>query len=679
MSKNPDGWEEQGVNFLKIKMDCKTNAMMKQTLFSLWMVLLAAGLMAQPASDLIRRAGDAEDHPGASQVVIYDSTQVDVQESGLSYVSTRRLIKVLNARGAKSLSVIKYGYDPLSAYVDIKAVKIYRNNGTVDVLNPATVQDYPAPARMIYWGAREKMIEVGRLETGDALEVELFRKGFTYALLADENEDDERYIPPMRGQYYDIVPFWVSHPTLCKVYQVKVPANKPLQYKFYNGEVQASVLKAGAKMAYTFVKRDLKPIKREPGMVAFSDVAPKLLMSTSPDWEAKSLWFYNVNEDFGSFETTPEITAKVNEILIGATNELDSISRLTHWVADEIRYSGISMGEGEGYTLHKGEMNFADRCGVCKDKAGMLITMLRAAGFESYPAMTMAGERIDRIPADQFNHSVTIVKRANGEYKILDPTWVPFVRELWSSAEQQQNYLMGIPEGADLMETPVSPAENHYIRIKGNSTLREDGSLEGELIVTAEGQTDASIRRMFTSNYKTEWNKAVESELLAIAPQAQIVKMDYGKPYQYMDGPIRIQIKYNIPNYALQADGKLIFTPLAVSGIFRRAMSHLYTRTSLESREYGFRDRCSRLVQLHEVVTLPKGASVVSGELNEESTGEAAHFKSVVKPHKNLVNAEARGAFNKRIYRAEEWPEYRDAVKTHQRIIDNKVVVLLKK
>lgn len=55
------------------------------------------------------------------------------------------------------------------------------------------------------------------------------------------------------------------------------------------------------------------------------------------------------------------------------------------------------MGTGEGYTLHKGTMIFRDRSGVCKDKAGMLITMLRAAGFESYPAMTMAGSRIDHF------------------------------------------------------------------------------------------------------------------------------------------------------------------------------------------------------------------------------------------------------------------------------------------
>ncbi len=63
-------------------------------------------------------------------------------------------------------------------------------------------------------------------------------------------------------------------------------------------------------MVYTFSKHDMKPFKGEPRMVALSDVAPKLLISTSPDWYAKSKWFFGVNEDYGSFETTPEITEK---------------------------------------------------------------------------------------------------------------------------------------------------------------------------------------------------------------------------------------------------------------------------------------------------------------------------------------------------------------------------------
>ena len=68
---------------------------------------------------------------------------------------------------------------------------------------------------------------------------------------------------------------------------------------------------------------------------------------------------------------------------------MEKIAVLTHWVADNIRYAGISMGKGEGYTLHDTKMNYTDRCGVCKDIAGTLVSFLRMAGFE-LSAMTMA-------------------------------------------------------------------------------------------------------------------------------------------------------------------------------------------------------------------------------------------------------------------------------------------------
>ncbi len=648
---------------------------MKNTLLSLSLLLAFMFGNAQTAKELIDSAGNAEDYPGQNLLIVYDSTKVDVQPSGLSYVYTHKLYKVLTNKGASNLNVITYGYDPLSAYVDIQEVVIHQKNGQTVNLDISDVLDYPAPARMIYWGAREKMLEVGRLDPGDAVEVRLFRKGFTYALLYD-NEDD-RYIPPMRGQYYDIVPFWSSDPMLLKYYSVSIPSDKTVQYRFYNGEAESSAILKDSIMVYTFVKKDIMPIKHESSMVAMSDVAPKLLISTSPDWQAKSLWFYNVNEDFGSFETTDEINEKVNEILSGAKTELDSISLLTHWVADEIRYSGISMGEGEGYTLHKGEMDFTDRCGVCKDKAGMLITMLRAAGFESYPAMTMAGSRIDYIPADQFNHSVTVVKLKNGEYKILDPTWVPFLRELWSSAEQQQNYLMGVPEGADLMITPVSDPKNHFIKITGDSELKSDGTLVGKLTVSAEGQTDAAIRRMFTSYYKSEWTKSVESELLRVAPQAEIVSVDYGEPYNYLESNIVIVMEYSIPDFATVNSSEIIFKPVVASGFMKRAMSHLYMQTSLEEREFAFRDRCSRFVEINEKITLPEKGKLISFDFNEDFGDNIATFKGSSELNGNVFEYSEEVSLAKRIYDAEDWPSYSKVVSMQQKLEATPVIIKL--
>jgi hypothetical protein len=631
-------------------------------------------LPAQTIQEKISNAGTVSEFPNDNVLVVFDSTSVDVQETGLSFYSMHRLYKVLTQHGALDLNVVKIDYDPLSAYVEIKKVVIYRKNGTVENLDITKTLDYPAPARAIYWGAREKMLGVGRLEPGDALEVSLFRKGFTYALL--QADDDDKYIPPMKGHFYDIVEFWNTNPVLSKVYRVTVPKNKPLQYEFYNGECISKLDFKGERMTYSFVKNNIRPIATEARQVALSDIAPKLLMSTSPDWKAKSLWFNKVNEDYGSFVVTPEIKAKVNELLIGATTEIDSISKLTHWCADNIRYSGISMGPGEGFTLHKGEMTFLDRCGVCKDKAGMLITMLRAAGFESYPAMTMAGSRIDYIPADQFNHSVTVVKLHSGKYKMLDPTWVPFLRELWSSAEQQQGYLMGVPEGADLLYTPVSQASDHYFRITGTSEIKLDGSLEGEITVTGEGQSDGAIRRNFTGSAKSDWKSNIEKELLRIAPQAQMLALDYGKdPYDYMAGPITLKIKYRIPDYAIVTANQIIFTPFVASNLFRGAQGQLSFNTALKDRKYSFTDRCSRLVELKETVKLPAGYRYDKGKVTLQSDDVAVSSAGELVQQGQNLEFTFTGQYNKRIYEPRDWEPCRKAIDNQNFFALNPVVL----
>ena len=647
---------------------------MKKILFFVFLISALSIHADDAVRQALRNSGNAAKYPNANVLVVFDSTKVEVGENVLAKVNIHQLFMVLNSKVILDKRVIKVGYDPLSAYVKILSATIYKKNGEIISIDTSLIKDYPAPARAIYWGAREKMIEIGYLEPEDAIEIKMFRKGFTYALLNDEPED-ERYIPPMRGHFYDIVPFWSADPVKEKTYIVRIPIDKNLQYEFYNGEIRSSVIRDGEEMIYTFTKTDIWPMKAEPNMVAWSDVAPKLLLSTSPDWKAKSLWFYKVNEDYGSFETTPEISAKVSEILRPARNELDSISLLTHWAADEIRYSGLSMGEGEGYTLHKGAMTFADRCGVCKDKAGMLITLLRAAGFESYAAMTMAGERIERIPADQFNHSVTIVKRRNGDYMLLDPTWVPFIRELWSSLEQQQGYLMGIPEGADLQYTPISPADNHPVIIKGNSKILTDGTLEGWFEITGEGQSEAAIRSVFTGVARSEWEKSLENELLRMHPRAQIIEKYYSNPDLYLQQPITIRIVYRIPHYVLLGDSNIIFQPLLASGIFQRAQAQLGMNLDVEERAYPFRDRCSRKLQLVETIEIPTGYSAIEPTYYINIIGDAATIKASMQIQDNQITISQTASYNKRIYQADEWSNFKEVVKAQRKFKDYPLIL----
>lgn len=642
----------------------------------LWVIGLC-GVSAFAGTDFEDRSGKAD------YVVLADKTHVDVADNGSGIFRIFKKIKINNEKGALANRIVKYDYDPLTAFAEFAFARVIKPDGSVRELNCASACDYAAPARAIYWGARQIMLEVGRLETGDILEYGIDKKGFTYALLdgaagtggaAEETAaGEEKFIPPMRGEFYDIVPFWTTDaPVAEKSYTVAI--RKPLQYKFYRGNVAPEVtFLDDGKTQYRFTAKAVLPFEKEENMVDLFDAAPKLQLTTTRSWREKSLWFHRVNEDFGSFLPTPSAQRKVDEIIAGAKDDWDKIARLTHWVADNMRYSGISMGKGEGYTLHPTDMNFTDRCGVCKDKAALLISMLRMAGFEACPAMTMAGSRIESLPADHFNHSVALVK-VDGKWHPLDPTWVPFVRELWSSAESQQHYLPGVPEGSDLCETPVAPAEEHYLRVRVVGKLDADGTLHAEYRLEAEGQTDSRIRRSFCEGYVEEWAQKIEREIYAIASNVEIESIELGNDWRkYLEMPLTLTVKFRIPQYAASADGVLIYEPLVFKNVFPNGRRYERINTKADDRRYGFRDSCSRTAEFSEKIELPFDAVSVSRE--EKTEGDAASFSGRLDVNVRELVYSQKLKMGKRVYAAEEWADVRDALRAYEKFSKAPVVI----
>ena len=244
--------------------------------------------------------------------------------------------------------------------------------------------------------------------------------------------------------------------------------------------------------------------------------------------------------------------------------------------------------------------------------------------------------------------------------------------------EQQQNYLMGVPEGADLMITPVSDPENHYLKINGSSELQSDGTLTGNFVLTAEGQTDAAVRRIFVRNWKAYWDRDLEKEILQIAPKAEILDVDYGDPYKYLEQPITIKIKYRIPDYALVSNEEIIFTPLMAKNVFKRANAHLYQNTSIKERKYPFRDRCSRMVIISETIRIPEYEKIVYKPEYTKTAGEFASFEGGYEILGKVIKFNEKVVLEKRIYEAEDWDAYREAVISQKMFEEEPIIVKLK-
>ena len=459
--------------------------------------------------DRVADAGDAEDHDGADHIIVYDRTFNRVKSTGVTYTDDYIIYKVLTPAGCRNQSVQRWRYEPWSSFVDVREVNIIREDERIPV-DVSAVRDLPAPQSAIYWNAAIKTLQMPRLLVNDGIEIRVFRKGYSYALLAEAGEaaatataanhvpDDDKYVPPMPGEYFDIVLFQSSVPIVERRYELSLPADKRLHSQIYNGPLFSSTSYSADSTLYAWWSYDVPPRPSEPRAAGGSDVVPKVVVATVESWEAKSRWFFDVNES--QFEVTPEVQAKVEEIfedagVTGASEERKA-EVLVHWVAQNIRYSGQTMGEGEGFTLHSGKMIFEQRSGVCKDIAGMLITMMRAAGMDSYGAMTMAGSRIETVPADQFNHCVTALRKSDGTFEMYDPTWVPYMNDIWSKYETEQQYLVGTPDGEGLASIDYSPPEGSPLHINHDASIDEAGNLSGRLRMAGGGAMDARLRNM---------------------------------------------------------------------------------------------------------------------------------------------------------------------------------------
>jgi len=509
----------------------------------------------------LKDCGSADDFDSAAYVIVVDTVVNRVTELGVSRMESYCLTKILTAEGCKSQSVQTWHYEPLSSFVIIDEVAIVRGDSLIQV-DVGTVKDLPAPQSMIYWQDRMKILQLPRLEIGDGIQTKVMRKGYSYALLDQSAEEppDERYIPPMPGEYFDIVLFQSSVPTVYKKYTLQLQPEKRLHSRVYNGSMYSSTSYDAEHTSYSWWLEDIPARKSERSRPNSSDVMPKVVLATVESWEAKSRWFLDVNRN--QFAATEPIRAKVESILRDAGvfngSPEQKAFELVHWVAQNIRYSGLTMGDGEGFTLHSGAMIFEQRSGVCKDIAGMLVTMMRAADLDSYAAMTMAGSRIEGVPADQFNHCVVALRKADGNFEMYDPTWVPNYQDIWSKYETEQDYLVGTPEGEALARIPYSPPSQSPLLISNNARLSADGRLQGTLRLEGEGVMDSRLRRILARSRRTELANNWARLLHHMDDGIEIKDIHHGDHLDFHKS-MWWEIEYEIPHYGLVKDSVLEF------------------------------------------------------------------------------------------------------------------------
>ncbi len=618
-------------------------------------------------------AAGGVDKYDADAVVVLETTDVLVRPNGIGTARNQKVTKVLRDAGIRGLAVQRLPFDPHTNRLEVVAIRVYRAGGEVEEVPAPSQTKQPQTASGIFWPTDQYLVTVPGLAVGDAVETITEMTGFNVAYLANPAEDmaaqsrghatglnpatrqqgneatgqtsgtpaesnelnayGKPLKPPVPGNWHDEVHFWSEgYPIIEKRYTVRLPKDKPLQFEVYNGDIRPAVTMDGDQMVYAFEKKDITPVKSETHMEPWPNVAPKLLLATLPTWEDKARWLYEVSEP--QFEADDAIRVKVAEVTAGLKTDEEKYTALNHWVAENIRYAGTSRGMCEGYTIHAVRETFHDRCGVCKDKAGMLVGMLRVAGFDSYLVMTMARQRVDRIPADQFNHAVTCIRKPDGSLTLLDPTWMPKSRDNWSTLEPLQHVVYGLPEGKELSQSPYFPPEDCQATWRAESVIDADNGLSGSLDFTAVGAPEGRLRRSLAGLPPAERGELFDATFQRLSPNARVTRVECTDPVDF-SGPLKIECGFRADDFAVGTGGRRYLKLPMMQTIFGdKTMADLFGDTGTKERKYGIKLTATRLGRFEETIELPPGWKVVDQPKTVGLDGPSAglHFKMETTP-----------------------------------------------
>jgi Domain of Unknown Function with PDB structure (DUF3857)/Transglutaminase-like superfamily len=337
-----------------------------------------------------------------------------------------------------------------------------------------------------------------------------------------------------------------------------------------------------------WVISDVKGIRHEVDMPALGGIAGQMIVSFFPpggtsrkseflNWQGVGTWYAGLSS--GRMEASESIKQEVSRLVAGKTTGLAKMQSIAQFAQHDIRYVGIELGIG-GWQPHAAPDVFAHRYGDCKDKATLMLTMLREIGVDSYPVVinTQRGSVSRDTPAHQaFNHVILAIKLPDdtndpsliavmqhahmGKILFFDPTneLTPFGQ---IGGYLQANYgLLVTPQGGELVELPQQPSAMNSIRRTGKLTLDANGMLKGDIIETRLGDRAWSERlrlRRLTNN--ADRIKPIESLLSGSLSSFQIVRASIVN-YEHTDQPFGFNYSFQSDNYAKSAGNLLLVRP----------------------------------------------------------------------------------------------------------------------
>ncbi|MCP4661406.1 MAG: hypothetical protein GY856_38880, partial [bacterium] len=246
-----------------------------------------------------------------------------------------------------------------------------------------------------------------------------------------------------------------------------------------------------------------------------------------------------------------ELAGIVKKASREASTRDEKIVRLLAWLQAEVRYTGLEFGEAAIVPRSPAE-TIKRRYGDCKDKATLLVALLRTAGVPAYVALLNTGPGKDVEPElpglGAFGHAIVY---APGTPEVwIDPT-DRFARagEL-PIVDQGRLALIAGPETTELVVTPeATSGMNRAVEIREIYLAAEMGG--GRVVETTQawGSIGRGYRRFCHHSDPADLKEGFESYMNAAYGAEELTSWEHSDPENLSD-PFQIRLEATDAAYA---------------------------------------------------------------------------------------------------------------------------------
>ena len=368
--------------------------------------------------------------------------------------------------------------------------------------------------------------------------------------------------------------------------------------------LKRTVKVSGQQRIYRFFAEQVPPIKAEPRMPPWPEVAGLIHVSTYRSLQELGRWYWGLVKD--QLDLDDETRRLARKVAQGATTDLEKVKAVFGWVVKNTRYVALEFGI-YGYKPRRCVQTVARGWGDCKDKATVIVSMLKELGVPAtlviVRSQNRGGFRSKVASLAPYDHMIAYVPSLDlyldGTAEFAGATELPQadMGALAIQVNQGDAKPVRLPEG--------NPNQN-VIERTVVATLAPDGTAKLQLSYQTSGVRAPEWRSRYHA--KATLRERVNADLGREFPGFVIEPGPLGvttSDLENLERPVRVKVRGSADSFARREGSEL---SMAVTTALRLTP----TFASLPRRTQDVRVLGFSTIRDTFVVKLPRGATVTS-------------------------------------------------------------------